>query len=231
MRIRSLSAHGLWEWLIILSLFAQLTYVNVLHGIVGLYYYSFLVNDGKCLFLVIQTIYPSALSVLYNKDVYPTSSMYDPLIFLIIYLNHIRLCKTLSYCSNTLYFFTLLISRFVYIYVHFYVFIYYYYYHALGALYISFYLVISRSRSLLESAYKLFSASNLQIVHYKNHYVILYAIGNNEKVSISAIFAIYIYHTEMCLNSHNLATSDITPNSPTVQVTQNILRVRGLSFL
>ncbi len=64
--------------------------------------------------------------------------MYDPLLFLLIYLNHIRLYKTLSYRSHTLCFFTLLILTFIYIYVHFYVFIYYYYYHALGALYISF---------------------------------------------------------------------------------------------
>ncbi len=31
----------------ILTLFAQLTYVNVLHWIVGLYYYGCLVNGGK----------------------------------------------------------------------------------------------------------------------------------------------------------------------------------------
>ncbi len=53
----------------ILTLFARLTYVNVLHLIVGFYYYGILVNE------VIQTFYPSPLSVLYNKDVYPTSSI------------------------------------------------------------------------------------------------------------------------------------------------------------
>ncbi len=58
-----------------LTLFAQITYVNVLHWIVGLYYYGFLVNEGIGLILVIQTFYPSTLSVLYNKDVYPTSSI------------------------------------------------------------------------------------------------------------------------------------------------------------
>ncbi len=51
------------------------TYINVLHWIVGLYYYGFLVNVGIGLILVIQTFYPSAISVLYNKDVYPTSSI------------------------------------------------------------------------------------------------------------------------------------------------------------
>ncbi len=43
--------------------------------IVGLYYYGFLVNEGIGLILVIQTFDPSTLSVLYNKDVYQTSSI------------------------------------------------------------------------------------------------------------------------------------------------------------
>ncbi len=59
----------------ILTLFEQLTYVNVLHWRVGLYYYGFLVNEGIGLILVIQTFYPSTLSVLYKKDVYSTSSI------------------------------------------------------------------------------------------------------------------------------------------------------------
>ncbi len=59
----------------ILTLFAQLTYVNVLHWIIGIYYYGFLDNEGIGLILVIRTLYPSAHSVLYNKDVYPTSSI------------------------------------------------------------------------------------------------------------------------------------------------------------
>ncbi len=46
-----------------------------IHWIVGLYYYGFLVNEGICLILVIQTFDPSILSVLYNKDVYPTSAI------------------------------------------------------------------------------------------------------------------------------------------------------------
>ncbi len=70
-----ISGHGLWEWLMILTLFARLTQVNVLHWIVGLYYYGFLVNESIGLILVIQTFNPSTLSVLYNKDVYPTSSI------------------------------------------------------------------------------------------------------------------------------------------------------------
>ncbi len=56
------------------NLVAQLTYVNVLHWIVGLYYYEFLVNEVIGLILVIQTFYPSTLSVLYNMNVYPTYS-------------------------------------------------------------------------------------------------------------------------------------------------------------
>ncbi len=95
-------------------------------------------SEGIVLILVIQTFYPSTLSVLYNKDVYPTSSTVWFTTFLLIYLNHIRLHKTLSYLSYSLCFFTLLILKFIYIYVH-YVFIYYYYYHVLGGLNISFY--------------------------------------------------------------------------------------------
>ncbi len=54
------------------ALFARLTYVNVLHWIIRLYYYGFLVNEGIGLILVIQIWHPSSLSVLYSKDVYPT---------------------------------------------------------------------------------------------------------------------------------------------------------------
>ncbi len=107
----------------ILTLSAQLTYVNVKHWIVGLSYYCFLVNESIALILVIQTFYPSTLSVLYNKDVYLSLLLYDPLHFLLIYLNHIRLHKTLSYRSYSLYFFTLLILKCIYIYVQYYVFI------------------------------------------------------------------------------------------------------------
>ncbi len=59
----------------ILILFAQITYVNILYWIVGLHYYGFLVNEDIGLILVIQTFHPSTLSGLYNKDVYPTSSI------------------------------------------------------------------------------------------------------------------------------------------------------------
>ncbi len=44
-------------------------------NILYFYYYGFLLNEGIGLILVIQTLYPSTLSVLYNKDVYPTSSI------------------------------------------------------------------------------------------------------------------------------------------------------------
>ncbi len=71
--------------------------------------------------------------------------LYDPLRFLLIYLNHIRLL----YRSYSLCFVTLLILTFIYIYVHFYVFIYYYYYHALGAMNISFYLVLYHRHYML----------------------------------------------------------------------------------
>ncbi len=91
-----------------LTLLVCLTYVNVLHWIVRLYYYGFLVNEDIGLILVIQTFYPSTLGVLYNnyKDAQPLL-LYDTLFVLLLYLNHIMLYKALSYCSNTLYFFTL----------------------------------------------------------------------------------------------------------------------------
>ncbi len=72
-----ISAHEIWEWLMILTLVAWLTLVNVLHWIVGLYYYGFLVNEGIDIILVIQTFYLSTLNVLYNKDVYPTSIVWS----------------------------------------------------------------------------------------------------------------------------------------------------------
>ncbi len=50
-------------------------FINVLHWTVRLCYYGFLVNEGIGLILVIQTFDPSTCSVLYNKDVYPTSSI------------------------------------------------------------------------------------------------------------------------------------------------------------
>ncbi len=73
--------------------------------------------------------------------------LYEPLPFLLVYINHIMLYKTLSYHFHTLCISTLLTLWFiyctaimVYINVHFYVFIYYYYYHPLGVLYIFIYL-------------------------------------------------------------------------------------------
>ncbi len=76
-----ISAHGLWKWLMILTLVDQLTYLNVLHSIERLYYYGFFANEGIGLILGIHTFYPSIQSVLYNKDVYPTSSIVWSTIF------------------------------------------------------------------------------------------------------------------------------------------------------
>ncbi len=49
--------------------------VTVVHWIVRLYCYGFTVNGDIDIILVTQTFYPSSFSVLYNKDVYPTSSI------------------------------------------------------------------------------------------------------------------------------------------------------------
>ncbi len=40
-----------------LTLFSQLTYLNILHWREGLYYLGFLVHEGICLILVIQLLY------------------------------------------------------------------------------------------------------------------------------------------------------------------------------
>ncbi len=56
--------------IMILTLFAQLTYVNMLHWIVGLLLWLLhVVTVGIGIILVIQTFDPSTLSVLYNKEV------------------------------------------------------------------------------------------------------------------------------------------------------------------
>ncbi len=65
-----------------------------------------IVNEGISLILVKQTLYSSAPSILYNNDVYPTSSIVWSTTFLLLNLNHIRLYKTLSYHSYTLCFFS-----------------------------------------------------------------------------------------------------------------------------
>ncbi len=76
----------------LLTLFALLTYVSVLHGMVRFYYNGFLVNEGIGLILVIQTLYPSSLSVLLqvNMSTQPLLQ-YDPLLFLLLYLSHIMI--------------------------------------------------------------------------------------------------------------------------------------------
>ncbi len=65
--------------ILLLTLFAPLTYVNVLDWIVRSYYHSSLVNEGNGLILVIQTFYPSSLSVLHTQR-----SLYDPLLLLLL---------------------------------------------------------------------------------------------------------------------------------------------------
>ncbi len=100
-----------------LNLFSQLAYVSVLHWLVGLYYYGFLVNEGICITLVIQTFCPTILNVLY-----PPLLLYNPLPLLYIYLNPIILYKPSSYACYTQYFLILLcivhIYYYVFIYIH-----------------------------------------------------------------------------------------------------------------
>ncbi len=123
-----------------LSLVAPLTYVNVLHWIVRLYYYGCLLNEAIGFILVIRTFYPSLLSVKMFTQILP---LYDLLLFLSLY---IMLYKIPPYNFHTQCSFTLLMLWFIYIYVHYYVSIYYYYYHPLGALkYILLVIIISSS--------------------------------------------------------------------------------------
>ncbi len=82
-----ISTYGLLEWFMFLTLYLQLTYVNVLHWIVRLIYCGFLVNEGIYLILVIQTFYIHLLLVYYTrKDVYPTSYIVYSTIFPFIIL-------------------------------------------------------------------------------------------------------------------------------------------------
>ncbi len=84
----------------LLTLFAQRTYVNILHWIVGLYYYGFSIH----LLLVYYIIKLSTQPVL----------LYDPLLFPFIILQS-HMYKTLSYQSHTVCLFTLLTLWFIYI--------------------------------------------------------------------------------------------------------------------
>ncbi len=101
-------------------------YVNVLHWIVGLHYYNFLVNEGY-----IHSIHLLLLYYIIRTSTQPLL-LYDPLRFLLIYLNHIRLHKH-YHIIHILYTFLLYWLKLIHIDV------YYYYYHTLGALNISFY--------------------------------------------------------------------------------------------
>ncbi len=98
------------------------------------------ITNGSVI-VAIQTFDPSTLSVLYNKDVYPTSSIVWSTTFPFhIFKSHYTTQNTIiSFLFSILFYFTD-IKFYRYIYVHYYyVFIYYYYYPALGALNISFY--------------------------------------------------------------------------------------------
>ncbi len=81
----------------LLPLFAQLTYVNVLCWVVRFSYYGFLINEGIGLILVIQIFHP-----------FQPLWLYDPLLFGLLYLSHIILYETLSYHFYTQIIFTLL---------------------------------------------------------------------------------------------------------------------------
>ncbi len=50
----------------LLTVFVQITYANVLQWMVRGYYYSHLGNEGICLILAIHTSLPSSLNALYT---------------------------------------------------------------------------------------------------------------------------------------------------------------------
>ncbi len=79
-------------------------------------YIGFLVNEGIGIILLKQTFCPSSLSVHFSKDIYPILLLCDPLLFLLLYLNHIMLYKTLSYHFHTQFVFYF-IDIMVYIYL------------------------------------------------------------------------------------------------------------------
>ncbi len=67
----------------ILTVFDQFTYVNVLHWIVVLYYYGFLVNEGIDLTLVIHSIHLLLVYYIIRMSTQPIV-LYDPLLFLLL---------------------------------------------------------------------------------------------------------------------------------------------------
>ncbi len=61
------TTHALWEWFMLLIVFARIRYIIFdIAWVVRLYYYGFLANDGIGLILVIQKFQLSTLSELYT---------------------------------------------------------------------------------------------------------------------------------------------------------------------
>ncbi len=90
------SSYRLWEW------FKLLTFYTVLDSHILVFHIEWLesitmaselelrkVNEGIGLILVIQTFHPSALSVLCSLRYLPNLLLYDPLLFLYLFLNYI----------------------------------------------------------------------------------------------------------------------------------------------
>ncbi len=109
-----ISAHELWEWFMLLTLFARLTYVYVLHGMVRLHYYGYLGNEGISLILVIHAFHHLFLVYYIGKDFYPAFFVVRSTVFHLLYLSHFILHETLSYQFYTSCIFILLILWFIY---------------------------------------------------------------------------------------------------------------------
>ncbi len=123
--------------------------------------------------------------------------LYDPLLFLLIYLNHIRLHKTLSYCSysqNKIYFTD--IKTYIYV-IYYYVFIYYYYYPALGALNISFCLALYHRHSIITIQFSHIYWCILYIVHCHNKLGTV--LGSQKNTQSLSLFTIKLW----CHNAHD----------------------------
>ncbi len=99
------SVHALWNLLMLLTLFAQLIYVSVLHWMVWLYYYGFLVNEGIGLSFVIQTFVPSALSVLYVKISIQPLSVWSTIFYLNIFKSYHTKWNTIISWQHSLLFY------------------------------------------------------------------------------------------------------------------------------
>ncbi len=108
-----ISAHGLRERFMFVTLFVWLTYIN--HWIVKLYQYGFLVNEVIGLIVAIQTFYPNSLSVLYSKYIYPSSIVWSTTFPFIVLKSHYAIWNTIISFPNFMLFYVTYTMAYIYL--------------------------------------------------------------------------------------------------------------------